>query len=180
MAEVQIVFILLFLFFFILTRMVWVKVIKRDRLRIEIHLPLLALILTDKKQEEKKKRKETDKLSARAYIRVIAGTLARVKECELNIREVTLPCKTNTFNGFTLVKPFGYQGLIYAVIAYLQTKAKSLTLDDNAIISSPDVTAIQYYVTVKLRLFQLIYALLAFRRGMYEEKRARRINYVRE
>lgn len=179
MAEVQIILILLFLLFFILTRRVWVRVIKKELLRIEIHLPLLALILIGKKDKDKKS-KESEKLSARAYIRVIAGTLAKVKDCELNVREVTLPCKTNSFDGFTLVKPFGYQGLIYAVVAYLQTKAKKLTLSDNAIISSPDVTAIQYYVTVKIRLFQLIYALLAFRRGIYEEKRARRIKYVRE
>ena len=62
----------------------------------------------------------------------------------------------------------------------MKTKAKDLTLNDNAIISSPDVTEVQYYVTVKLRLFKLIYAILTFRRGVYQEKRARRIKYVGE
>ena len=180
MAGVQIVLIFSFLCFFILTRVVWVRIIKREVLKIEIHLPLLAIHLIGNRDKKQKKKKETEKLSARAYIRVIAGTLSRVKDCEVNIKKITLPCKTDSFSTFTLVKPFGYQGLIYAVIAYMKTKAKDLTLNDNAIISSPDVTEVQYYVTVKLRLFKLIYAILTFRRGVYQEKRARRIKYVGE
>ena len=178
MAEVQIGLILIFLFFFVLTRRVWVRIIKEKVLRIEIHLPLLALYLYGDKN--KKKKKETEKLSARAYIRIIAGTLKRTKNCEVEIKKVVLPCKVDSFGTMTLVKPFGYQGVIYAAVAYLKTKAKELTLCNNAIISSPDVTETQFYVTVKLRLFELIYALLTFRRGVYEEKRARRIRYVGE
>lgn len=178
MAGVQITLILSFLLFFALTRTVWVRIIKEDALRIEIHLPLLALCIYFKK--DKKKKKETDKLSVRAYIRVIAGTLRRVKGSEVEIRRIILPCKINEFSTMTLVKPFGLQGVIYTVIAYLKTMAQNLVLCDNAIISSPDVTETQYYVTVKLRLFQLIYALLTYRRGIYEEKRARRIRYVGE
>ena len=180
MAGVLIGLILLFLLFFILTRMVLVRVIKGEYLEVQFHLPLLALFLSnaDKKKDgeltEKEVRREKEKdprLSARAYIRVVAGTLARVKDCELTVKRVILPCKTDNFGSFTLVNPFGYQGLIYAVIAYLQTKAKRLVLEDNAIISSPDVTVTHFYLTVKLRLFQLIHALLTLRRGINEEKR---------
>lgn len=182
MAEVQIGLILSFLFLFILTRTVWVRVIKEERFRIELHLPLLALFLVNEEKDNKKqkKSKETDKLSARAYIRAIAGALARVKKCEVIIKRVVLPCKIEEFNGFSLVKPFGYQGLIYSLIAYLETKTQRLTLEDNAIISSPDIRNTQFYVTVKLSLFNLIFGLLALRRGINEEKRARRIRYVGE
>ena len=180
MAGVQISLILIFLFFFILTRIVWVRVIKEEMLRVEIHLPLLAICLYQENKNNEKEKKETDKLSARAYIRIIAGTLSRTKNCELEIKQIALPCKIDSFDTMTLVKPFGYQGLIYSIIAYLKTKAKKLILCDNAIISSPDITKAQYYVTVKLRLFQLIHAALTFRRGLYEEKRARRIKYVGE
>ena len=179
MAEVQIILIFSFLCFFILTRVVWVRIIKRDVLKLEIHLPLLAIHLVFPKKE-KAKKKETEKISTRAYLRIIAVTLKRVWDCEIMIKEINLPCKTDSFSGLTLVKPFGYQGLIYAAIAYLKTKAKHLTLEDNAIISSPDITEAQYHITVKLRLFKLIYALLTFRRGIYEEKRARRLKYVGE
>ncbi len=180
MAGVQIGLILSFLLFFILTRRVWVRIIKEDVLRIEMHLPLLALYLYGDKDKKKKKKKETDKLSTRAYIRIIAGTLRRVRRCEVAVKKITLPCKADSFGTMTLVKPFGYQGLIYAIIAYLKTKAHKLILEDNAITSSPDITEAQYYFTVKLRLYELIYAVLTFRRGVYEEKRARRIRYVGE
>lgn len=178
MAEVQIGLVLSFLLFFILTRRVWVRIIKEEGLKIEIHLPLLALCLYGK--SNKKENKETDKLSTRAYLRVIAGTLRRVRHAEVIIKKITLPLKVASFGSSTLVTPFAYQGLIYTVIAYLKTKAKRLILCDNAITSSPDVNKAQYYVTVKLRLYQLIYALLTFRRGVNEEKRARRIRYVGE
>ena len=184
MAGVFIGLILSFLFFFILTRVVWVRVIKENDLRIQLHMPLLALHLKSDSKKEKtnlKDKKQEIKLSTRAYFRVIAGTLARTERCEVLVKRIILPCKANAFDGFTLVRPFGYQGLIYAAIAYLKTKAKHLALEDNAIISSPDVTEAQYYVTVKLRLYELICALLAYKRGINEEKkRARETRYVGE
>ena len=179
MAEVQIILIFSFLCFFILTRVVWVRIIKREVLKIEIHLPLLAIHLIFPKKEKSKKN-QAERISARVYSKIVAATLKRVWDCKIVIKEINLPCKTNSFSGLTLVKPFGYQGLIYAAIAYLKTRAKHITLEDNAIISSPDITEAQYYVTVKLTLFKLIYALMTFRRGIYEEKRARRLKYVGE
>lgn len=169
MAGVLIVLIFSFLFFFIFTRKIWVRLIKEKNLEIQLHLPLLAIHLTDSKNKKENKNKE--KLGARAYIKVVAGTLERIKSCELVIKRVILPCKTEGFGALTLVRPFGYQGLIYAVIAYLKTKAKNLSLEDNAIISSPDVTEMQFHITAKLRLYQLIYAYMTFKRGVNEEKK---------
>ena len=187
MAGVLIGIILSFLLFFILTRKIWVRVIKDTNLRVQFHLPLLALHLKSESKKNqspesaKQEKKKDPRLSARAYIRIVAGTLARIEDCEVVVKRVILPCKTENFGSMTLVNPFAYQGLIYAVIAYLKTKAKRLRLEDNAIISSPDVTETQFYLTVKLRLFQLIYALLTFRRGMKEEKiKARGNKYVGE
>ena len=85
----------------------------------------------------------------------------------------------SSFDSSTLVKPFAYQGLIYAIIAYLKTKVQNTKLSNNAITSSPDISETQFYITVKLRLFQLIYALTTFRQGVKEEKKARK-NYVGE
>lgn len=180
MAEVQICIILSFLLFFILTRVVWLRIIKEEILIIEIHLPLLAFLLYFTEDKKKKRKKETDRLSTRAYVRIVAGTLKRVKDCRLEVKKILLPCKIDSFSTTTLITPFAYQGLVYAIIAYLKTQASGVILFDNAIISSPDVTETQYYFTVKLRLFKLIYAYLTFRRGMQEEKRARRIKYVGE
>ena len=169
MVGVLIGVIVIYLFFFILTRKVWVRVIKDNKLKIQLHLPLLALHLT---VDEKSKRKTKGKndLGARSYLKIIANTLDKIKDCEVVIKRVILPCNTQNFGSLTLVNPFAYQGLIYTAIAYLKTKAKRLSLEDNAIISSPDVRNTQFYITMKLRLFQLINAIYKFRRGIKEEK----------
>ena len=180
MAEVQICLILSFLLFFVLTRVVWIKIIKEEILIIEIHLPLLALLLYFNENKSEKRKKETDRLSTRAYVRIVAETLRRTKDCRLEVKKIALPCKIDSFSTATLVKPFAYQGMLYAIIAYLKTQTSNLILFDNAIISSPDITEMQYYFTVKLRLFKLIYAYLTFRHDMQKEKRARRIKYVGE
>ena len=56
MAGALIPLILSFMLLFALTRDVWVKVINREFLTIEIHLPIFALILT---KENKSKQKKT-------------------------------------------------------------------------------------------------------------------------
>ena len=57
MAEVQIILILSFLIFFISTRRVWVRIIKKEVLRVEFHLPLLALHLIGNRDKKNKKKK---------------------------------------------------------------------------------------------------------------------------
>jgi hypothetical protein len=166
MAEVQIILILSFLCFFVLTRVVWVRIIKREVQKIEIHLPLLAIHLSFPKGKRKKKKKS----SARAYLKIISKTIESVWDCEVNIKEIALPYKSEDFSGFTLVKPFGYQGLVYAAIAYLKTRARHIILEDNAIISSPDISGLHCYLTVKLPLLKLIYALIIIRRDIEKEK----------
>ena len=177
MAGVLIVIILSFLFFFILTRKVWVRVIKEENFRLQFHLPLLSLHLTKRKKQESDKKDQSSKsktrLGIRSYFRIVTSTLDHVENCEITVKQVILPCKTGNFSASTLVSPFGYQGLIYTVIAYLKTKTKNLVLEDNAIISSPDVTETQFYLTVKLRLYQLIYALLTLKIGINKEERKR-------
>lgn len=179
----QIWLIISFLILFVITRTVWVRIIKEECFKIELHLPLWAIKLSFPKEDDKKKSKgkaKTDKISARAYIRIFGNALERLRRSKVVIKRVLLPMKVGDFSGMTLVTPFAYQGLIYATIAYLRTKTEKLTILDNAIISSPDSKEIQFYLTVKLRLYQLIYAILTVKRGIDEEKRARRLKYVGE
>ena len=54
MAGTQIMLIIGFLLLFWLTRVVWVRIIKEDRLVIELHLPLLALCISKANQNKQK------------------------------------------------------------------------------------------------------------------------------
>lgn len=172
MAGVLIGLIISFVLFFILTRRIFVRVIKEKDLIIQLHLPLLALHLkSEGKDNQRKKSKSTEKRrtqkpGVRAYIKLITEILSRVRGCGVVVKRVVLPCNAENFGSLTLVNPFAYQGLIYAAIAYLRTKIADIELEDNAIISSPDVKEIQFYLTVKMRLFNLIYTLLTLRKGL--------------
>lgn len=172
----QIWLIVSFLILFVLSRTVWVRIIKEERFSFELHLPLLALCITadqrkDENNKDKRKKEKADKISPRAYIRIFGNALKKTRKSTVIVRRVVLPLNLNEFNSMTLVTPFAYQGLIYTIIAYLKTKTDKLIIEDNAIISSPDINKIQFYITVKLRLYQLIYALLTVKRGIEEEKK---------
>ena len=172
----QIWLIISFLILFVLSRTVWVRIIKEEKFSFELHLPLLALCITeDRRKDEKKKdinkKNKADKISTRAYIRIFSSALERIRKSTVIVKRVILPLNLSNFDSMTLVTPFAYQGLVYTIIAYLKTKTDKLIIEDNAIISSPDISKIQFYITVKLRLYQLIYALLTVKRGIEEEKR---------
>ena len=65
MVGVLIGLIISFLLFFVLTRKVWVRVIKEEKLRVQFHLPLLALHLIS--EDKSKQTEDKDKkLSTRA------------------------------------------------------------------------------------------------------------------
>ena len=180
----QIWLIISFLILFVLSRTVWVRIIKEEQFRVELHLPLIAVHLIDDKKKEKEKggkgKDKADKISSRAYIRIFGNTLEHIRKSTVIVKRVALPLKLADFDAMTLVTPFAYQGVIYTIIAYLKTKTDRLILLDNAVISSSDINSLQFYVTVKLRLYQLIYALLTVKKGIEKEKKARRIKYVGE
>ena len=53
----QIWLIISFLIFYVITRTVWVRIIKEECLKIELHLPLSAIKLSFPKEDDKKKSK---------------------------------------------------------------------------------------------------------------------------
>lgn len=179
MAEVQIGLILTFLIFFVMTRTVFVHIINDGNFRIEVHLPLLALCLSESAKEQEKDNAE-EKLSARSYVKIASRTLEKIKSCEVYVNGITLPCRTDSFDGFTFVRPFGYQFIIYSLIAYFKTKVRRLVLSDNAVISSPNVDKTQFNITFKLGLFHLIRAALSIKHSIEKEKKEKRLKNVGE
>ena len=69
------------------------------------------------------------------------------------------------------MRPLRQYAVICAFIAYLRTKTEKLTLEDNAIILSPDNTVVHCYITIKLRLYQLIVAIISLWHNMNIERK---------
>ena len=172
MAGLLIFLLASFLLFYYLTRIVWVRIIKAEKFKIEIHLPILSLHFTKKSKtgdENQKKKRNTP--SFFGYFRIITGVAERIKDSKIIVKQIVLPIKSEDFDKSAILRPLRQQALICAFIAYMRTKAKTIILKDDAITLSPDVQALQCYITVKLRLYQLIYGLLSVRHAIYEENK---------
>ena len=172
MAGALIPLILSFMLLFALTREVWVRVINREFLTIEIHLPIFALILTkENKSKQKKSSKKQKKLSALTYIQIFTKTLKRLEKCELVIKKLAPPQKQSSFSYSTVIKPYGYQSLIYGLIAYLDTRVQRVTLCENAVTYIPDNPIFLCDVTVKARLFEILFGAFCLYKNIKKEKR---------
>lgn len=184
MAGVSILMILSFMLFFTITREAMVKIIKLDRLRIEIHLQLFAYIWTKKDKNDnadtEKQRKKQKRFSKDKRDRIIAAIRRILRKGEARINRLALPYDEAEFDKGAFLRPIRYRILAYTFIAYLKTQTNRLTLGDDAIILSPDIDKLQYDLTVKCRLYELLYALLTLYIGIKKEKRQARENYVRE
>ena len=164
MAGIFILILLSFALFYFLTRTVWIRIIKDENFKIEIHLPLLSLNFTNI-SSKKSNKKTGSKINFINYFRIITDIIEKTKNCDLVINRITLPIKPEKFSTSTLLLPMGQRALICSVVTYLGSQTRSLTVQDNAITLSPDIQKLHFYLTVKLRLFQMIYTILFMKKG---------------
>lgn len=175
MAGILILLLASFILFFVLSRMVLVRIIKGDGFKIEIHLPILALHLINRNEDKSSKNKKSKiSLSPIGYIRIITNVADRLKGTEISVKTIALPIKAKKFSKAAILRPLRQQAAIYTLIAYLRTKAEKLVLDDNTIILSPDIDVLHCYVTLKIRLYRLIYSLITVMHDIRKEKKRRR------
>ena len=174
MAWLLIFLLTIFILFYFVTRIVWVRIIKGDIFKAEIHLPIFAihLIKSDDSGDNKKQPdKQQDKPSALGYIRIITGIVEKIKDSKIEVKRVIIPIKTDNFNKSAILRPIRQHAFICAFIAYLRTKTEKLIIEDNAITLSPDIGVIHFYITIKLRLYQLIQALIWIWHSINEERK---------
>ena len=161
-----------FLVLYILNAPVMLNVKKDERLKIEIHFPILALHLTKSENDSKKSKGESSKsLSALTYISIISKTLKRFDECTLIIRRIVPPQRIKKFTYSTLVLPYGYQSLIYSLIAYLRTNMKSLVLLPGAVAFIPEGETFLLDLTLRGRLYRIAYGAFCLYKNIRKEKR---------
>ena len=140
---------------FIFTRKIFINVKKDDILKIEIHFPVFALLLTEKKEE---KQKSDKKPSYRNIVRLIREIPGKLSSCEVIIKSITLPIKSAPDSPGAFTKPFIVQSLIYSALAYIDAKVQKLTVYNGAVKSSAEARSFCCDITVKGRLFRLLTA----------------------
>ena len=177
MAAILILIILIFLCLYLLSSEIWIRIIKEDVLRIELHTPLFALCFAENNNGRKKKK---EKLSYLAYIRIISAVVEKAKNTKIEIKRIMIPIEQEGLTAGRLAKPFGYQYLIFSLIAYFREKIKKIDIENNALILCPDIKKAQFYLTLKTKLYEIISAYLAYRWQIKKEKEGARKKYVRE
>ena len=164
MPVIFLLLILSFLVFFVITRKSTVRVIKEENLRIEFHMQIIALVISPKgRQRDKGRRKKT------ASRRNILAALRRlIKHSKVAINKLHVPFAEIRENSITAA--VRRRILSAMIISYLETMAEEIYLSDNAIILSPDLSSLQYDVSIESRLYQIIYNLTGLAFHILKEK----------
>ena len=153
MPVIFILLILSFLVFFIITRKATVRLIKEEKLRIEFHMQIIALVISPAgRQRDKGRRKNT--ASRRNILAALRGL---IKHSNVIIYKLYVPFAEIRENSITAA--VRRRILSAMVISYLETVAERIYLADNAIILSPDLSSLQYDLSIESRLYQIIYNL---------------------
>ena len=148
-----ILLILSFLIFFVITRKSTIRLIKEENLRIEFHMQIIAFVISPRGRQREKGRKR--KTSSRHYI--LAALRRLIRHSEVIIYKLQVPFAEVWEN--SIMAAVRRRILSATVISYLETMAEKIYLSDNAINLSPDLSTLQYDISIKTRLYQILYNL---------------------
>ena len=158
---IPVLIILLFLAY-ILTRKVRVSITKEEKWRVELHFTLCKIRfdkLLNKNKSNKDKENDDDKRFKRRLIlhRIFKG----LRHAELDVRKFNVPiyyCDTNPARAY--LSQYKYHVLVAAVLSFLKSKVKKLTVRDNAITLCSDAQSDFLDVSIKARLFHTLSTLV--------------------
>ena len=148
-----ILLILSFLVFFIITRKATVRLIKEEKLRIEFHMQIIALVISPEGRQKGKGRKK----KSTSHRGIIAALRRLIRHSKVVIYKLHVPFAEIREN--TITAAVRRRILSATIISYLETIAGGIYLSDNAIILSPDLSSLQYDISIESRLYQIIYNL---------------------
>ena len=153
---------------FIFTRTVWIKVIRSDGFKLELHMPILAIEFSRRqKKPPKKKRRGGGKgynLESSAYLRIVSSLMRIIEHSRVKVTKISV----SSSGGENLYLYFPF---IYSFLAYFKTKAKKITINDDAIILSPDNQGFLLELTVKVELYRFLFSIVTLFYDIKKQKR---------
>lgn len=147
---------------FVLIQDVVVKIVSGERLRVEVHFPLLALILSPRKHKKRKQRRLSPPL--------IGALLERARYLlgKSSVSVQHLPTATEATSAY---RGFGIAG---AFLGLVESAAQSFKIHDDAFTLSPDNKS-SLVISFRVRLIFLTSALIGAGTDLIKFK-SRRIN----
>ena len=151
---------------------------KRNEWRVEIRCTLLGARLSKPLTRKKAKSKETEKArsSKHRYGDYLGLIMSIIEYSEVEIYELSLPMRDELSEQKCATVPWRYHASLLALISFIRSRAKELTIHDNAITLIPDSEKVSVDITLKMRLFHIPRTLLAF--AIRRKPMKRRRKYV--
>ncbi len=168
MVGISVFMLMSFCIIFIFTRTVWIKVIRSEGFKLELHMPILAIELSQgQKKKPPKKRRSGGKgydLQRSEYLRIISSLMRIIEHSSVTVTKISV--SSSGRENLYLYFPF-----IYSFLAYFKTKAKKITINDDAIILSPDSQGFLLEFTVKVELYRFLFSIVTLYFDIMKEKR---------
>ena len=171
MSKALIFILLSFCVFYIMTRTVYLRITKEGGIKIELHLPITAVVLYKAERDDNKyknKKRGKIKTSISYYHRIIKCILALINESEIEIIRFSLPAPDEH------EKAYKYKALFYTTLAYVKNKSKKLTFKDDGFLLFSDSSSLQLDISFKLYLYRLISLIFTVVYSITKEKRRKR------
>lgn len=155
MTAVSLILLVSALVFYILTRETYVVILYNNGIRIEFHLVIFSLILTEGEDEKGGVRPKIK------FYTFLIKRLARLSERScIRVNSIRLSKLKSLFSPDEITSSYIYHALISSLIAYLYQKSKKLTLENNALVLIPDSQDISYVdIHLSTELYNIVYAL---------------------
>lgn len=178
MAEAYIILSVITIILFVLAQNVYVRISFDGGLGVEFNFVLLAFVISDKRTKRKKAKKKRGQSLGRAFYFVLFRRIIDFSEgCEVIVKRLALP--SISFGREELSLPthdFGWSSSL--LLAYLDSKATKLTVNDNALTLIPDNGGICIDLVFKSTYFSMLKFLIRLWRDYRKTKREREIENV--
>ncbi len=173
MTFTAILLIILALGFFILTRTAYIYIKYKREFCLEFHFVIFSFAL---KTDERDRSSESLKL---AFYSSLLKRLSRlIKRSEVRVMRLSLKNQSSDKAELTFPFPYGLGALISMLIAYFENNSKKLTIEDNAIILTPDTSDTEIELRLYTELFNIITALVLLTFDLYKNRKKRKLSYV--
>lgn len=176
MIAAYIVLSIVTLVLFVLAQDVYVRITYDEELRVSFNFVLLALSLSKEDKAKKKKKVKKKRLGREFYLLLIKHVSEYAEGCEVIVKRLSVPYISFSRGEIPLPRhDFGWSASL--IIAYLDSKALKLTIENNGLTLIPDNRTV-IDLAFKSTYFSMLYFMIRLWRDYRKTKRERELSDV--
>ncbi len=173
MTFTAIILLLIALLFFVFTRTTYVYIYYEKKLQLEFHFVIFSFIL-----KYKEKNKSRSQITLGFYSALIKSLLSFSESAEIRVSALRIASHGSGKFERLFPVPYGIGALISMLFAYLDQKAKKITLDDDAVILTPDAEETVIKLKLYTEFYNLAYLLFKILLDLKKHRKKRKFLYV--